>query len=101
MNSFLKFSIRTKPFVDFTIRMKGHCKHFVFLKDKFQTILKSDEIKDPVTIQPLLTYLHSVKSVQIWGFFWSIFSCIRTEYRKILTRKISVFGHFSRSVKIK
>ena len=30
-------------------------------------------------------------------FFWSVFSCIRTEYRKIPTRKNSVFGHFSRS----
>ena len=32
-------------------------------------------------------------------FFWSVFSCIRTEYRKIRTRKNSVFGHFSRSEK--
>ena len=23
-------------------------------------------------------YLHCVKSVQIWSFFWSVFSCIRT-----------------------
>ena len=41
--------------------------------------------------------------------FWSVFSCIRTEYgdilnlnilsecRKIRTRKNSLFGHFSRS----
>ena len=29
--------------------------------------------------------------------FWSVFSCIRTEYRKIRTRNNSVFGHFSRS----
>ena len=32
------------------------------------------------------------------SFFWSVFSFIRTEYRKIRTRKNSVFGHFSRSV---
>ena len=38
-----------------------------------------------------------MKSVQIWSFFWSEFSCIRTEYGKIRTRKNSVFGHFSRS----
>ena len=31
-------------------------------------------------------------------FFWSAFSRIRTEYRKIRTRNHSVFGHFSRSV---
>ena len=24
--------------------------------------------------------LHYVKSVQIWSLFWSVFSCIRTEY---------------------
>ena len=43
-------------------------------------------------------YLHCVKSVQIRSFSWSVFSCIRPEYRKIQTRKNSVFGHFSRSV---
>ena len=32
------------------------------------------------------------------SFLWYIFFFIRTEYRKILTRKKSVFGHFSRSV---
>ena len=44
------------------------------------------------------SYSHCVKSVQIRSFFWSVFSCIRAEYRKILTRKYSVLGHFSRSV---
>ena len=41
--------------------------------------------------------VHCVKSVQIRSFFWSVFSCIRTEYRKIRTGKNSVFGHFLRS----
>ena len=52
---------------------------------------------------------HCVKSVQIRSYFWSVFSCIRTEYiyyvnlhiqseyREIRTRNNSVFGHFSRS----
>ena len=54
---------------------------------------------------------HFMKSVQMWSSFWSVFSCIRrlnteiygvnlciqSEYRKKLTRKNSVFGHFSRS----
>ena len=31
------------------------------------------------------------------GFFWSIFSCFQSEYKKIRIRKNSVFGHFSRS----
>ena len=41
---------------------------------------------------------HCAKSVQIRSYFWSVFSCIRIEYRKIRTRNNSVFGHFSRSV---
>ena len=39
-----------------------------------------------------------MKSIQIPSFFWSVFSCIWTECRKIQTRQNSVFGHFSRSV---
>ena len=39
--------------------------------------------------------MHCVKSVQIWSFFWSVFSLIWTECRKIRTRKKSIFGHFS------
>ena len=38
---------------------------------------------------------HGMKSVQIRSFFWSVFSCIWTEYRKIRIRKSSVFGYFS------
>ena len=55
----------------------------------------AEEILD---LKGLLTFdIHCVKSVQIWNFFWSIFSCIRSlsGYRKIRTRKNFVFGHFS------
>ena len=45
----------------------------------------------------LIGDIHCVKSVQRRSYFWSVFSCIRTEYRKIRTRNNSVFGHFSRS----
>ena len=38
---------------------------------------------------------HCVKSVQIQSFFWSVFSCIQSEYRKIRIRKNSIFGHFT------
>ena len=41
--------------------------------------------------------VHCVKSVQIRSYFWSVFSCIQPEYRKIRSRNNSVFGHFSRS----
>ena len=39
-----------------------------------------------------------VKSVQMRSYFWSVFSCIRTEYRKMQTRNNSVFELFSSSV---
>ena len=41
-----------------------------------------------------------MKSVHIRNYFWSIFSCIQSEYREIRTRNNSVFGHFSRSAVI-
>ena len=40
---------------------------------------------------------HCVKSVQIRSFFSSVLSYIQHEYRKTLSSKNSVFGHFSRS----
>ena len=43
---------------------------------------------------------YHVKNVQIRRFFWFVFSCIQSEYRKARTRKNSVFGHFSRSVNL-
>ena len=54
----------------------------------------------PVLKIPNVNKINSycVKGVHIRRFLWSAFFCIRTEYRKIRTRKISVFGHFPRSV---
>ena len=40
---------------------------------------------------------HCVKSAQILSYFWSVFSCIQSKYKKIRTRNSSVFGHFSSS----
>ena len=39
---------------------------------------------------------HCVKIVQIRSFSWSVFSWNQSEYKKIRTRKNSVFGHFLR-----
>ena len=39
--------------------------------------------------------MHCMKIVQIRSFFWSVFSCIYSEYRKTRTRKNPVFGHFT------
>ena len=41
---------------------------------------------------------HGMKCVQIRSYFWSIFFCIQSEYRKIRTWSNSVFVHFSRNV---
>ena len=57
-------------------------------------------MKEPVIIAIIETNteeLHFVKSVQTRSYFWFVFYCIRTEYRKILTRNNSVFVHFLRS----
>ena len=43
-------------------------------------------------------FFHCVESFQIKKFFWSVFSCVLTEYGKIRTRKNSVFEQFSHSV---
>ena len=40
--------------------------------------------------------LTTALSAQILNFSWSTFCCILSEYRKIWTRKNSVFGHLSR-----
>ena len=53
-----------------------------------------------IGITKLYWICHFVKSVQIRIFFWSFFSCIRTEYRKTRNKKTSVFGHFSRCVSV-
>ena len=44
--------------------------------------------------------LHCMKSVQIRSFSWSVFYCIQFVYKKIRTRKKSIFGHFSRSASV-
>ena len=59
---------------------------FYWLKHRINLDLKTkswDYIKSEYNHE---SYLHCVKSVQIRSYFWSIFSCIRPEYRKIRTR---------------
>ena len=72
-----------------SLEMGLHCRLFDvnFLKGQFAKWLKLS----------IFSKNHCVKSVQIRAFFWSVFSCIQTEYRKIQTKKNCLFGHFSRS----
>ena len=37
------------------------------------------------------SHFHCVKSVQIWSYFWSVFSCIRTKYGEILPPYFDTF----------
>ena len=62
----------------------------------FNTLNETPELLF-ITLEHKAGDVHCVNSVQIQSYFWSVFSCIRIEYRKIRTRNNSVFGHFSRS----
>ena len=66
------------------------------LKDKYDTKIRSGVLVH-VTDKIIFIEYHCVKSVQIRGYFWSVFSGIRTAYRKIRNRNNSVFGDSSRS----
>ena len=70
-------------------------KYVVFIQMLgFQWLIQAHRYKYKITED---YSVHSVKSVRIRSFFWSVFSRIRTEYDKIRARKSSVFGHFWRS----
>ena len=89
-------------------REPGTCLFFSWIEIK-QSTWVSYNFKAAIDDSWLHRLIHYVKSVQIRSFFWSVFSCIRTEYGlntdspcsvecgKIRTRKNSVFWHFSRS----
>ena len=47
------------------------------------TILSKIYMKKQPACKTFFDELHCVKSVQIRSFFWSVFSCIWTEYREI------------------
>ena len=59
------------------------------------TIIPEPKANRPVQrsnpYQKQIHFLHCVKSVQIRSFFLSAFSCLQSEYRKIRTRKYSVY----------
>ena len=64
----------------------------------FEAFTKKSLLRNLTRFYGELFRLHCVKSVQIRSYFWSVFTCIWTEYREIRTRNNSVLGHFSRSV---
>ena len=46
-------------------------------------------------LQNCAVKLHCVKNVQIWSYFWSVFSCVRNEYQKKRTKKIRIWTLFT------
>ena len=67
------------------------------LKYQYTIPKKCLKFHSSLKVHHLSAAIHYVKSVQIWSYFWSVFSCIQSEYRKIRNRNNSVFGHFTRS----
>ena len=67
-----------------------HGKYFKYYlsQPKILNWCKTDDLMMIRSYKVKLSFTHCVISVQIWSFFWSVFSCI-------LTKQISVFGHFS------
>ena len=57
----------------------------------------SSRCKSHIHTYSFFTFLSCLKSVQIRSYFWSIFSCIQSKYRKIWTRNNYIFGQFSLS----
>ena len=97
------------------LRRKMHGKVFKRLKnpERFGDMLKERMLKSFNSLPQVKFVKHCMKSVQIRSFSWSIFSCIWTEYgdlrssspcsvriRENTDQKNSVFGHFSRSVRL-
>ena len=59
-----------------------HLKWFNFLRSLFSQEVMSYHDRALHLKYSEKNSVHGVESVQIRVFFWSVFSCIRTEYRK-------------------
>ena len=97
-----------------TKRLKRRCFPVEFMKfletGVYERLLLKPVISPGVSSNQLklVQGFHCLKSVQVWSFFWSVFSCNWTEYGeirsiqcecgKIQTSKNPVLGNFSRSV---
>ena len=89
------------PFVQWYPRMQKSISNFFYFDI---SICSASRLLDKITIFTFLIRLfesHCVntESVQIRSFFWSLFSCIQSKYRKIRTKKNSLLRLFSRSVR--
>ena len=56
---------------------------FLCTSRTFSEQLSIKHLREAASVQLIIDsslFQHCLKSVQIWSFFWSVFSCIRTEY---------------------
>ena len=68
-------------------------KNYIFLKENVTCF--TPPCSDPkVALQPEFFLEHCVESVQIRSFFWSLPSCIQSEYRKLPTKKTPYLDTF-------
>ena len=75
------------------------CTFTIFFNKKFlfNDSIGIKRLQSRITFKRRKNHGHCVKSVQMRRYFWSIFSCIRSEYRKIQTKETSIFGQFPRN----
>ena len=59
-------------------------KKIVMRKNKAE--LLTDRESNSPSFPAGATRLYCLKSAQIWSFFWSVFSCIRTEYGYLIRK---------------
>ena len=79
-------------------QLKPYLYEWTFPKDNLLTHIPSNIEADISNSYKYKIKSHCVKSIQIRSYFWYVFSCIQTEYRKIRTRDNSVFGNFTQWV---
>ena len=68
---------------------KNNLKTFTFLNLKKTLKIKDNDViirSDRDLFGKILILQHRVKSIQIRSFFWSAFSCIRTEYGDLVRK---------------
>ena len=91
------FTFFTSFFIQFFFSLKNLYLHYSTCNFLFISSIFFQQLHN-YSIIPYLFYnsifarkaifiqYHCVKSVQIWSYFWSVFSCIRTEYGDLLRK---------------
>ena len=96
--TFLRISYGPRPTSLLKKRLWHRCFPMIFAKFLRTTFLQNASGRLRLLKLYYFTYLFPLrKKCRKKEFFWSVFSCIQSEYRKMRTTKISVFERFSHS----